>query len=223
MPQLAVINDGPIAVLIIDGEELIGAKQNRVLNTTVLLKERSKTVIPVSCTEQGRWQWRSAESGGNGRGLPPPGLCRPSREADPELCLRGPAQARGSQALLARRHADRPDVSGRPSLGERGGVPIHRLRSRPSLRAAGFRGQRPGSRGPPSPSCLSATGAPTGGPSGSPYGQLAQSRWESPVRARVDDGPDHGVTRGTVSRSGTVPRPSSGQTDACKAACDHGL
>ncbi len=55
VPQLLVSNDGDAPVLIIDGEELLGAKQNRILNTTILLKEKSRTVVPVSCTEQGRW------------------------------------------------------------------------------------------------------------------------------------------------------------------------
>jgi hypothetical protein len=55
VPELKAINKGKIPVLILDGEEIIGAKQNRVLNTTVLLKEESETIIPVSCTEQGRW------------------------------------------------------------------------------------------------------------------------------------------------------------------------
>jgi hypothetical protein len=59
VPELRVRNRGKTPVLLIDGEELIGAKQNRVLNTTILLKEMSETTIPVSCTEQGRWAYAS--------------------------------------------------------------------------------------------------------------------------------------------------------------------
>jgi len=59
VPQLVVANNGEKPVLILDGEELFGAKQNRVLNTTVLLRKKSSTIIPVSCTEQGRWHYES--------------------------------------------------------------------------------------------------------------------------------------------------------------------
>lgn len=59
VPELKATNKGKMPILILDGEEIIGAKQNRVLNTTVLLKEESETVIPVSCTEQGRWNYTS--------------------------------------------------------------------------------------------------------------------------------------------------------------------
>jgi hypothetical protein len=59
VPELKAINKGAIAVLVLDGEELSGAKQNRVLNTTILVKENSEIVIPVSCTEQGRWTHQS--------------------------------------------------------------------------------------------------------------------------------------------------------------------
>jgi hypothetical protein len=55
VPELWAVNKGDSAVLILDGEELQGAKQNRILNASVLLKEHSETIIPVSCTEQGRW------------------------------------------------------------------------------------------------------------------------------------------------------------------------
>ncbi len=61
VPELRVVNKAEIPVLLLDGEELAGAKQNRVLNTTILLKEESETIIPVSCTEQGRWSYASAE------------------------------------------------------------------------------------------------------------------------------------------------------------------
>lgn len=55
VPELKVVNSAPEAVLILDGEELAGAKQNRIVNTTILLRRQSETIIPVSCTEQGRW------------------------------------------------------------------------------------------------------------------------------------------------------------------------
>ena len=59
VPELKVINQGDIPVLLLDGEEVAGAKQNRVLNTTILVKEKSEIVIPVSCTEKGRWSYRT--------------------------------------------------------------------------------------------------------------------------------------------------------------------
>jgi hypothetical protein len=61
VPELRVINNGPLMVLILDGEELVGAKQNRVVNTTILVKQESTLVIPVSCVEQGRWSYRSTK------------------------------------------------------------------------------------------------------------------------------------------------------------------
>ena len=53
--ELQVNNRTEYDVLLLDGEELFGAKQNRVLNTTVLVPAASDIVIPVSCTERGRW------------------------------------------------------------------------------------------------------------------------------------------------------------------------
>jgi hypothetical protein len=50
-------NVGDRPALLIDGEHLEGAKQNRVLNVTVLVAARRDTVVPVSCVEQGRWSY----------------------------------------------------------------------------------------------------------------------------------------------------------------------
>jgi hypothetical protein len=60
VPNLVVTNGTASLVLFLEGEELRGAKQNRVLNTSVLVAAQSKTTIPVSCVEQGRWQYRTA-------------------------------------------------------------------------------------------------------------------------------------------------------------------
>jgi hypothetical protein len=59
VPNLLVTNQSASKVLFLEGEELRGAKQNRVLNTSVLVAGYSKTTIPVSCVEQGRWRYRS--------------------------------------------------------------------------------------------------------------------------------------------------------------------
>jgi len=58
VPQLKVVNLAGRPLLLLDGEELVGAKQNRVLNTTVLVAAKSELTIPVSCVEQGRWGYR---------------------------------------------------------------------------------------------------------------------------------------------------------------------
>ncbi len=61
VPNLAVENKGETLVLFVEGQELRGAKQNRVLNTSVLIAAKTKTVLPVSCVEQGRWRYVSQQ------------------------------------------------------------------------------------------------------------------------------------------------------------------
>ncbi|MCH7781156.1 MAG: hypothetical protein IH848_09930 [Acidobacteria bacterium] len=61
VPELAFHNDGDQPVLVIDGEELAGAKQNRIVNLTLLAPAKQKIVIPVSCVEAGRWASTSEE------------------------------------------------------------------------------------------------------------------------------------------------------------------
>jgi hypothetical protein len=59
VPELVAENPLESNVLLYDSEELLGAKQNRILNVTVLVASIDKTRIPVSCVEQGRWSVRS--------------------------------------------------------------------------------------------------------------------------------------------------------------------
>lgn len=63
VPELTVENRADKPVLIVDGEELVGAKQNRVANLTMLIAARKTTVIPVSCVEAGRWSYSKPDFG----------------------------------------------------------------------------------------------------------------------------------------------------------------
>jgi hypothetical protein len=59
VPELAFENGSAERILLVDGDEMVGAKQNRILNLTILVGGGRKLVIPVSCVEQGRWAYRS--------------------------------------------------------------------------------------------------------------------------------------------------------------------
>jgi hypothetical protein len=59
VPELRFENLGEEPVLLLDGEELVGAKQNRALNLTILAPSKEVIVIPVSCVEAGRWHAES--------------------------------------------------------------------------------------------------------------------------------------------------------------------
>lgn len=61
VPTLTVRNRGTLPVLLVIGEELVGAKQNRVLNTSLLVPAERDLQIPVSCVEQGRWSYRGRQ------------------------------------------------------------------------------------------------------------------------------------------------------------------
>lgn len=70
VPELRVINKSDQPVLLIEAEEMEGAKQNWVLNTSILLKENSETLIPVSCTEECRWNCTSSQLADSGVVMP---------------------------------------------------------------------------------------------------------------------------------------------------------
>jgi hypothetical protein len=61
VPELKFINEAGQPVFLLDGEELVGAKQNRVLNLSILVPAGKTLIIPVSCVERGRWRHRSRE------------------------------------------------------------------------------------------------------------------------------------------------------------------
>ncbi len=98
VPELRVANRGPMPVLLLDGEELAGAKQNRALNTTILLPPESETIIPVSCTEHGRWRYTSREFSDSGHLMS--SKIRKSKQADVRASLARERSFRSDQGKI---------------------------------------------------------------------------------------------------------------------------
>lgn len=68
---LRVDNLGGVPLLLLDGEQVRGAKQDRVFNATMLVPPRSSIAAPVSCVERGRWRAESREMTSTESTLPP--------------------------------------------------------------------------------------------------------------------------------------------------------
>ncbi len=89
VPELCFVNDGDRPVLLLDGEELVGAKQNRILNLSVLAPAHRTIIIPVSCVESGRWRRQSAEFAGTRRAHFAAGRARKAADVSDSLRRRG--------------------------------------------------------------------------------------------------------------------------------------
>ena len=61
VPFLLLENTSDRPIIILDGEELIGGKQNRIINTTLVILGSTSVRIPVSCVQAGRWRHESAD------------------------------------------------------------------------------------------------------------------------------------------------------------------
>jgi hypothetical protein len=93
VPELLAFNPLETPVLLYDGEELLGAKQNRILNVTVLVAPKSEARIPVSCVEQGRWIAGSASFESARHTAYPDLRRRKAEQLSAEPLTRGAAQA----------------------------------------------------------------------------------------------------------------------------------
>ena len=103
VPELKLKNESNEPVLLLDGEELIGAKQNRVLNLTILAPPKRTIIIPVSCVEAGRWSPRSAKFTTSSNAYFAQGRVKKMAQVSSSLMSRG--QARSDQ------HAVWADIS----------------------------------------------------------------------------------------------------------------
>ena len=60
VPFLLLKNTGDQPIIVLDGEEVVGGKQNRIINTTLVIMAGTSVKIPVSCIQAGRWQHQRA-------------------------------------------------------------------------------------------------------------------------------------------------------------------
>jgi len=93
-----VVNRGGELVLLTDADILTGAKQTRVVNTSILLAPHSTTAIPVSCVEQGRW------------GFTAPGFSPADYTAPSALRAAKMEQVRSNMRTRGGRHADQGEI-----------------------------------------------------------------------------------------------------------------
>ena len=56
---LIVENNAVTPLILIDGEEVVGGDQNRIVNSTILIDANSKMKVSVSCSEKNRWAYKS--------------------------------------------------------------------------------------------------------------------------------------------------------------------
>src|SRR6185436_8830236 len=64
--RLEARNRGRDRVLLLEGDHLLGSKQNRVVTSSALLRGKHTATVPVSCVEKGRWQGESHRFQGTG-------------------------------------------------------------------------------------------------------------------------------------------------------------
>ncbi|MDO5850062.1 MAG: tubulin-like protein [Methanobacteriaceae archaeon] len=55
---IMVTNNAVTPLILVDGDEITGAKQNRIVNTTILIPPKTTMPVSVSCTEHGRWHFK---------------------------------------------------------------------------------------------------------------------------------------------------------------------
>lgn len=132
VPELKAVNPLDTAVLLYDGEELLGAKQNWILNVTVLVAAGSRTKIPVSCVEQGRWDARSAAFAAARHTAYPDLRRRKAERLSAEPLARGAAQSAVWEEVAEK--AGRHDVQS--PTGAQGDIFAAREHSLASLRKA---------------------------------------------------------------------------------------
>jgi len=60
--ELIVENPTDLPLLVYEGEEVLGAQQNRTFDASILVAAGARVHVPVTCVEQGRWDHTQADA-----------------------------------------------------------------------------------------------------------------------------------------------------------------
>ena len=55
--RISVTNKSDSYLVLLDGEALVGAKQNRIVERSMIIGPQSSVSVPVNCVERGRWSY----------------------------------------------------------------------------------------------------------------------------------------------------------------------
>ena len=111
--DLLVENPTAGPVLLFEGEEVLGAQQNRTFDVSVLVAAGAKLRVPVSCVEAGRWEHAATGRRSRRRRRPPTRSCgAPRRDGSASASRpgwrRAPTRARSGTRSRAGRAARAP-------------------------------------------------------------------------------------------------------------------
>jgi hypothetical protein len=95
VPELLLKNHSDYKVFFWDGIELVGAKQNRVLNVSILINKQAEVIIHVSCVEQSRWSYKSKNFMMSDYSMP--NRMRMNKQRSVEFAMRAGIGARSDQ------------------------------------------------------------------------------------------------------------------------------
>jgi len=89
VPELLLNNRAELPLFLLDGEELVGAKQNRIVNLSTLVPSQTEQRIPVSCVEAGRWDYQASDFASSNRVFFSRGRARKSADVTRNLAASG--------------------------------------------------------------------------------------------------------------------------------------
>lgn len=87
--QVRVLHRGELPLLVLQGEQILGAKQNRSFNASFVVAPGKEVVLPVSCVEQGRWRRESDAFSAGATTLAPEVRARKLKRVSESMTLRG--------------------------------------------------------------------------------------------------------------------------------------